>query len=245
MLVQPATTNFSAPENWDGSCTSVNAVAAGLECAPGSGIPCAQSVYASTLLDPEQGCNPVPLPVANATNDFPSWRKTVLSCSTTPRPESCTEAAATTCLPPLPIDEPGWRYCVRHDDPGVFACPSSSDSAFSEQIVAYDKYVDNRKCTECGCKASGGECSGILRVYKDDACSSNELSAADWFTSDLTMCSNINAGEAVKSKELTDLVYVPGKCQPTGGVAVGTAYPDETTAATWCCMPAPNVADAG
>lgn len=244
-VVQPATTNFAAPENWDGSCTNLNAVPAGLECAPGSGISCAQSVYASTLLDPEQGCEPVPMPVPNLTNDRPHWSTMVLSCSTTPRSESCTEAAATTCLPPLPTDEPGWRYCVRHTDTGVHECPSSIDSAFSEQVIAYSDYVDERKCTECACKASGGSCHGILRVYEDNACSSNELVAAG-LTSENILCSNFSmAGTAVGSKEMTDIVYVAGKCEPTGGLAIGDAHPDEATRATWCCMPAPNVADAG
>jgi hypothetical protein len=236
-VLQLPTTNFAAPEGWDGSCTSLNAMPANVECPPGSGVPCAQSVYASTLLDPEQACEPVPMPVPKATSDSPRWETMVLSCSTTPRSESCTEAAANTCLPPLPTTEAGWRYCVRHDDPGVHACPSSIDSPFSEQIIAYSDYIDTRKCTECGCKASGGSCHGILRVYKDNACSTNELVIAEGFSSEITLCSNFSmAGTEVGSKEMTDVVYVPGSCTPTGGVAVGTAYPDEATAATWCCM---------
>jgi hypothetical protein len=135
---------------------------------------------------------------------------------------------------------------VRHNDTGTHACPSSIDSPFSEQYTAYNNgYIDERKCTECGCKASGGSCHGILRVYKDNACSTNELSA-DGLTSENTLCSNFSmAGTAVGSKEMTDIVYVEGKCEPTGGVAIGDAHPDEATSATWCCMPAPKVADAG
>lgn len=239
-VAETANTDFSAPESWDGSCTSLNAQPADTECPPGSGRPCAQSVYASTLLDPVQGCTPIVWPVPKYTSDYPRWTTTVVSCSTTPRGESCAEAAATTCLPPLPTDEPGWRYCVRHDDPGVHACPSSIDSDFSEQIIAYSNYVDTRKCTECACKASGGSCHGILRVYEDGACSTNEL-IAQGLTSETTLCSNFSiAGTAVGSKEMTDIVYMPGSCEPTGGVPVGTAYPDDATAATWCCMPAPK-----
>ena len=134
---------------------------------------------------------------------------------------------------------------MRHNDPGVHACPSLIDSDFSEQLIAFSAYVDTRKCTECKCKASGGSCHGSLRLYKDNACSTNEL-VAEGLTSENILCSNFSmVGTAVGSKEMTDIVYVPGSCTPTGGLAIGDAYPDEATAATWCCMPAPNVADAG
>jgi hypothetical protein len=165
----------------------------------------------------------------------------VLSCNPSEVHGACDEVASTKCLPPLP-PEPGWGYCVRHTQLGEHACPSGS--VFSKQFVSYAKYIDTRKCTECGCKAGGGTCHGIFRVYSDDSCSTNEI-AADLITSDMTVCANVTAGEAIGSKELTDLAYVPGKCVPTGGLSVGTAYPDESTAVTWCCMTSPDDADAG
>jgi hypothetical protein len=170
----------------------------------------------------------------------------VLSCSSTPLQEACKQAASTQCLPSLP-NEAGWRYCVRHQDEngGVFACPSSIDSPFSEQVIAYTDFVDTRKCTECACKASGGECYGTLRVYKDNSCSTNEL-VSGMMSSEIILCSNLlGPGDAVGSKEMTGVTYIPGKCEPKGGLAIGDAYPDEATAATWCCMPAPIEADAG
>lgn len=141
---------------------------------------------------------------------------------------------STTCLPALPTEHPGSRYCVRHNDLGVHACPSSLDSPFWEQIIAYTNYVDTRKCTECVCRAS-----------EDDACSPNKALTMEGLTSEISLCTNFSmAGTAVGSKELTDLVYKPGSCEAMGGLPVGTAHPDETTAATWCCMPAPTNADA-
>lgn len=245
-IAQPVVTDFSAPENWDGSCTKEHAVPAGLECPPGSGILCAQSINSSALPDPVQGCESIPMPVPKLTDDLPSWSTMVLSCSTTPRSESCNEPESNTCLPRLPTEESGWRYCVRHDDPGVHPCPSSLDSDFSQQFIAYGDYIDTRKCTECGCKTSGGFCYGTLRVYSDDTCSTNQILTAEGVTSDNILCSNFaEAGVAIGSKEMTGLTYVPGKCEPTGGFTIGSAYPDEATEATWCCMPAPNVADAG
>lgn len=238
-----ATEDFAAPENWDGSCTSLNAVPAGRECPPGSGIPCAQSVFASTLLEPEQGCESIPMPVPRLTNDLPRWKTMVLSCSATPTSETCTKSASQQCLPSLPRNEPGWRYCVRHEGQGVFACPSSLDSDFSEQVIAYTEYVDERRCTACGCKATGGECWGTLRMYEDETCTNDAAMLS--ISSNTYECNNVPPGLSLGSKEMTDLVYLPGTCEPTGGLPVGAAYPDQTTATTWCCMPTPIDADAG
>lgn len=241
---QPADSlDFSGPDAWDGLCTNVNAVPGGLECPPNSGVPCAQSILSSPLPAPIQGCKPIPLPVVNATNDAPTWKKMVLSCNANATNESCDDSTATKCLPPLPKEEDGWRYCVRSQDKGVFPCPGGS---YGEQFLAYDEFIDTRKCTECVCEAFGGACSGTLRVYKDDTCSTNELSA-DLITSDMSVCANVPPGEAIGSKEVTDLMYEPGKCEPTGGEPIGTVtevttkiLPDgleHATVTTWCCQP--------
>lgn len=122
----------------------------------------------------------------------------------------------------------------------MHACPSSIDLSLSEKIIAYSDYIDTRKCTKCGYKASGGNRHGILHVYKDNACSANEALTMEGLTSETFLCFNFSmAGTAVGSKEMTDIVYVAGKCEPTRGLAIGEAYPDDATAATWCCMAAP------
>jgi hypothetical protein len=43
-------------------------------------------------------------------------------------------------------------------------------------------------------------------------------------------------GIAVGSKELVDMTYVPGKCAPTGGLAIGTVEENDADAVTWCCL---------
>lgn len=246
---QPADAlDFSGPDAWDGLCTNVNAIPAGLECPSGSGIPCAQSIISSPLPPPTEGCKPIPLPIAKATSDAPAWRNMVLSCNANATNESCDDAVATKCLPPLPTAEPGWRYCVRRQEKGVFPCEEGSE--YSEQVLAYDGFIDTRKCTECECKASGGSCSGTLRVYKDDTCSTNEL-VADPLSSTMGACSNFAlSGEVLGSKEVTDLMYAPGKCEPSGGEPIGTVEHVTTaiesdgieyaTVTTWCCQPLKN-----
>ncbi len=238
-----STTDFNGPAGWDGSCTTTNAVPANLECPPNSGIPCAQSIVTSALPAPVDGCKSIPLPVPNATSDRPWWKHVVLSCSATARADGCEESASHQCFPSLP-NEDGWRYCVRRKDVGVFSCPEFSD--YGEQVLAYlhDAYTDTRTCTECTCEASGGKCFGTLRVYKDDTCSTNEL-LSDMLTSDGPNCSNFfPPGDALSSKEITDLQYVPGNCTPKGGEPVGSVefvttpqngMPEPVY--TWCCMP--------
>lgn len=217
------TTSFAGPADWDGSCTTSNAVAANLECPQGSGVPCAQSIMTSPLPAPVQGCEPIPLPVPKATRDTPWWSNVVLSCSATATPEGCAQPASEQCLPPLPPDEPGWRYCVRSDS--IRECVLSS--VFTQQFLTYpyDGFVDTRSCTECSCAASGGACTGTLRVYQDDACSTNELVSL-MVSSDWPNCSNLAVlGDPLSSKEITDLAYEPGTCAPKAGEPSGTVEP--------------------
>jgi hypothetical protein len=54
-------------------------------------------------------------------------------------------------------------------------------------------------------------------------------------------------GEALSSKEITDLVYVPGTCVPKGGEPVGGVefvtkpkFDGHEPVFTWCCMTKPE-----
>lgn len=238
--LQPAMVDFSGPQNWDGSCTNVNALPAGAECPLASGVLCAQSIDSTNLPPPTQGCEPIPVPVPKATNDRPWWSNFVLSCSSSAMLETCENAASTTCLPALPPNEPGWRYCVRAQMPGEQICPVGWGAKFTKQMLAYENYIDTRTCTECECHPSGGACYGTLRVYTDDSCSSNELFSTT-LSSDMTNCENLlPPGETLGSKEFTDVMYMPGKCEPTGGMPVGGVELDTKTMVTWCCLESAN-----
>jgi hypothetical protein len=238
------TTDFSAPENWDGSCTNINAMPPGAECPVGSGNLCTQSIYTSSLLDPVEKCEPIPMPVpkaradiasssvptANAHSDLPTWSTHVLSCNATPIDLACPDHDSKR-FAVLPKD---WRRCVRHRDKGIYECPSGSK--YKDQVIAYSDtgYTDTRQCTKCGCKASGGTCYGTFNVYEDDQCTKFVDMATLY--SDTYGCSNVAAGVGVGSKELVDLTYLPGECKPTGGLAIGTVEKDDAEAVTWCCM---------
>lgn len=243
-VLQSYTTDFSAPENWDGSCTSINAIPAGAECPAGSGIPCAKSIYTSALLDPVEGCEPIAAPVPkaradaasssiptpNAHSDSPRWSTDVLSCNATPLDLACPDHDSTR----FAVLPGGWRHCVRHEEKGIHECPNGSK--YKDQVIAYSDtgYVDTRQCTECGCKAGGGTCYGTFNVYEDEQCTKFVNGAT--LNSDTYECTNFKPGQAVGSKELVDLTYVPGKCEPTGGLAIGTVVKNDDEAVTWCCL---------
>ena len=242
---QTETVDFDGPPNWDGACTNVNAIPQGAECPPGSGIFCAQSIDSAELLEAVETCKPRELPVPKFTGDRPWWDKMVLACHSSVLPGECAEAAATTCLPSVPSDEPEWTYCVRRM--GVHPCPSEFDSTFTEQYVAYpsNAYTDTTSCTKCTCTPSGGACFGTLHVYPDDSCSTNEI-VAEPIGSGMTNCSNLPpTGEALGSKEITDVVYLPGQCEPSGGEPTGSVELHDSEAVTWCCLPTKHMADAG
>lgn len=243
--VETYTTDFSAPENWDGSCTNINAMPAGAECPAGSGIPCAQSIYSSSLLDPVEKCESIPVPVpkaradtaslsapiVNAHSDLPTWSTHMRSCNATPIDLACPDHDSKR-FPVLPAN---WRRCVRHRDKGIYDCPSGSK--YANQFIAYsDKgYKDTRKCTECGCKAAGGLCFGTFNVYEDEQCT--KFLSMTTLLSETHDCTNFPpGGVAVGSKELVDLTYVPGTCEATGGLPVGTVEKNDADAVTWCCL---------
>jgi len=232
---QATSTDFSGPANWDGSCTNTKAIAAGAECPPGSGVLCVQSIEASTMPAPTEACLPIPIPVPKFGSEVPWRSEIVLSCSANAAPQKCENATADKCMPALPVDDPNWKYCVRSMMPGKQLCPGPG-STYTKQKLGYADYVDTRSCTECTCEPTGSACYGTLRLYNDDTCSTNELTATT-LSSNLNSCDNLQpAGESLGSKEFTDLLYVPGTCVPSGGETFGTAEPDDATVVTWCCQ---------
>jgi hypothetical protein len=230
------TMDFGAPEDWDGSCSNNHKVAADAECPVSSGIPCAHSIYVSGLPPPkEEGCKPITIPVAEAISDVPKWGKVAFSCNPPPIADDPINPWCHTgvILPYRPNDK-AWRYCVRPTQKGVYECLGSNDYIFPILTYPENAIDDQRYCTECGCDVSGSTCYGTFGIYEDDTCT--KLLTQDLISSDTSTCSDINpAGLAVGSKQLKDLWYLPGKCEPTGGLPAGTVELDTTDAVLWCC----------
>ncbi|MBK9267047.1 MAG: hypothetical protein IPM54_45630 [Polyangiaceae bacterium] len=232
-IPEAPTTPFDPPENWDGSCTNDHAIPANAECPAGSGIPCAQSIYVSALPDPVQGCKPVTIPVPKAITDAPRWQKVALSCS--PQyfgTDGCEGSESRWADIP---DDDHWRYCVHHTHKGVHACPEKGKYTNQYVVYPHKAIIDHRSCTECGCKASGGACYGTFNVYEDENCT--KLLTTETLGSDAPDCDDLlPPGRAVGSKEIVNLKYESGSCEPTGGFPVGSVEIDETDAVTWCCI---------
>ncbi|MRG96392.1 hypothetical protein [Polyangium spumosum] len=99
-----------------------------------------------------------------------------------------------------------------------------------------DAVVDDRGCATCECgQPSGGGCTASLRLYEGPACSSQSEQSGLQFPHD--QCVNIlPVGHAIAGKAITDLAYVPGSCEASGGAPTGSAVRDVTRAVTFCCL---------
>lgn len=223
------TTPFDGPPNWDGSCTSVNAMAAGTLC---NGVPCAQSVSAATLSGPtNESCTPT-IEKPNATIDKHEWLEGALACGAKDLEGTCA-ATPEHCVETLPD---GWLHCLarsgKHD-----VCPDNYNKDGPRWFYG-DNPIDDRGCSVCECgMPKDGICTGSLRLFSDSSCTNklneNQLASTGPFCVDLQP-----PGLALGSKTISNLSYWPGTCAVTGGEAIGTAIPNEDAnagAVTFCC----------
>lgn len=220
---------FDGPANWDGSCSTTNAMAAGTLC---NGVPCAQSVSASALPGPaKEACTPT-IEKPSATTEY-HWNEGALACAATELDGLC-ETAPEHCVETLP--EP-WLHCVAlegiHDE-----CPGNYD--LGPFVYYADPPIDDRGCSDCACGAPSGICVGSLRVYSDTNCGNQFLQIP--LSSIDPNCGGVTpAGRSLGSKAITDLMYFPGICAVGGGEPIGAAIPnsmgmtESTTPVTFCC----------
>ena len=229
------TTPFDGPPNWDGSCTSANAVAAGKLC---NGVFCAQSVSTSALPAPtNESCTPT-VEIPNATVDKHEWLEGALACRAKDLEGTCA-VTPEHCVELLPDD--GWQRCIartgKHD-----ACPDNYNDS-GPYWVYQDNPIDDRGCSACSCGApKDGICIASLRLYSDGLCANqlndNQLASTGPFCVDLQP-----PGLALGAKTISNLSYIPGTCAVTGGVPIGTVIPNDdknSGVVTFCCRaPAP------
>jgi hypothetical protein len=223
------TTPFDGPPNWDGSCTSENAMVAGQLC---NGVPCAQSISASTLPGPtNESCAPT-VEKPNATIDKHDWLDGALACGAKDLVGTCA-VTPEHCVETLPD---GWLHCLarsgKHD-----VCPDNYNKDGPRWFYG-DNPIDDRGCSACACGTPKDSiCIGSLRLYSDMTCAmelnNNILSSIEPFCADLTI-----PGLALGSKTIGNLSYLPGTCSVTGGEPIGTVIPNEEAiagAVTFCC----------
>jgi hypothetical protein len=208
-------TPFDPPSGWDGGCTSNDTLGPGVA-----------SITIAALTIADAGCLPSqPAPP----DDPPTWGTFARVCE-----GSAVGACADfdLCVPP---PAPGFRTCVVQA--GVEDCSEPWFAPYTEPHVFYQGFEDSRGCSPCTCGApDGGTCSAEVTIYTDGVCMSPMYYAAPIDAAE-PYCIDVNAALAFGSKSASPPVYVPGNCQPAGGVPGGTATPTSPT--TFCCIPQP------
>lgn len=224
------TTPFDGPPNWNGSCTSANAMPAGKLC---NGVFCAQSVSTSALPAPtNESCTPAVEKPA-ATLDKHEWLEGALACRAQDLEGTCA-VTPEHCVDLLPED--GWLRCIARS--GKYdACPDNYTDSGPHWIYQ-DNPIDDRGCSACSCGApKDGVCIGSLRLYSDGLCANqlndNQLASTGPFCVDLQP-----PGLGLGAKTISNLSYIPGTCAIAGGEPTGTVVPnddDMSGVVTFCC----------
>lgn len=225
-------TPFDAPTEWEGSCTSQQAIAADMDC---NGGPCVQSITFASLAITEAGCMPSPPIVPQGNPQSFTFART---CGGTAKGE-CSDNGDV-CVPALPAvdvddDDPGfWTYCVsKHGayDDYTMACPPEYPNMYHFSL----DYDDSRGCAPCKCGApEGSTCSSLISVYADNQCSMTEQLGSITVSSAAPMCLNLPPGAPLGSKAASPPLYKPGTCEPSGGDPTGTVTPFGPM--TFCCQ---------
>jgi hypothetical protein len=126
----------------------------------------------------------------------------------------------------------GFRHCVfPHVQAAGDSCPADYPAG---PYVFHEYLADNRECA-CTCGSPrGGECTGFVSIYQDNACSVPVFTDYLIGSTDPGACVDVMSGVALESTEVTNVAYQGGTCQPTG-VQVGDV--DKAPPFTVCCTP--------
>jgi hypothetical protein len=218
--------NFSGPANWDGSCTNVYGMPKGTMC---GNEPCAQSVWASPLDAPTNDACAAAKKIPSSTKEQ-SWKTRAIACQATTQNGACGSENSFCVAKP----GPEWLSCVYQK--GVHAlnvCPNNYRDSV-RTLYPYEP-IDDRSCTECACGApSGSACIGNMRLYDDASCSVEVVNLLVGSMSE--NCTGVvPAGLGLGSKRVSNLSYLSGTCEASGGEAVGSAVVDAQRAVTFCC----------
>jgi hypothetical protein len=206
-------TDWSAPDPWDGVCVDTDPPLLG-----------ARSVEINPLTMTESGCVPTKhdVPLAGP----PTWGTFARACLgngfTMPCPDPGDYCAPTAEPPPE-----GFSQCVFQK--GDFTCPPD----YPSKHLFYEGATDMRECTECACGApEGGGCSEMVSVYKGPGCSN--LIATVTVDATGPLCVGIPVGTDLGGKQVDQVGYLPGMCEPSGGEPAGPV--ELLGPGTFCCL---------
>jgi hypothetical protein len=223
-------TSFNATGPWDGSCTTDNAIQVNKTC---GNEPCVQSLSVGPMLVVEQTqCTQIDPPPALVTAGTP-WEAFGRICRTTPAGK-CHDHDSL-CLPPID----GVRTCVqREGEFDQYGTPYECPPHYTEKMVFYRDYYDQRSCSECSCGPPvGSTCTSQISIYSNSTCSGAPVLELmhDEKIMPPNNCYALSPGVALGSKKASPPIYTPGACTPSGGEPIGAVvrkYPR-----TVCCLP--------
>ena len=218
--------SFDGPAGWDGSCTSTNALPAGMQCGD---EPCAQSVWTAPLPGPTSESCPVTSVQPAFTKPKAEWLTAGLACEVKELDGAC-DPDEKRCVRELPYP---WLLCVALK--GENACPGNY--TYAKFLMYGEEPIDERGCNACACGGDpmGGACLASMKLYNDAACTLQFIEQP--ISSVADECENVfPAGRALGAKSITDLAYMPGTCAATGGEPRGEVKVDPTDAVTFCCL---------
>ena len=222
-------TDFSGPPGWDGTCTTANALPKNADC---NGVLCSGSVYVGTLPPPVEGSCQANAIGVQAPPPI-QWDTGALRCR---EPPMAAEISAACGDPNLLCDRvlpAPYRYCIART--GDVACPANTVYSKRFLIALPNDVIDTRACSACDCVTKdAGACAAQFLFAENNTCDLN----SNYFTiaSSMSQCLNLMVpGQAVGSKSVTDLQYLPGTCDVTGGEAMGSVQINPDRAATICC----------
>ncbi|XXY44025.1 hypothetical protein WME91_28860 [Sorangium sp. So ce269] len=222
-------TSFAAPEAWDGTCTTANAIPAGQACAGG---PCTQSLDLPAPRVLAGACAPsvVEEPAEEPQGGF-RWATFAKTCAGVAAYAPCGDSGMR-CSPAPPEGDAappeGFLTCIMHHE-GEHECPPT----YPSRHIAYDDAEDSRGCSACTCgEPSGATCSVLASAFSDATCSTVVVSVLT--TSEAPFCGAIAPGTALGSKSAVVVDLEPGSCTAGGGEPIGEVAP--RGAVTFCCL---------
>ena len=222
---------FDGPGEWEGSCTNANALPAGAQCPPGSGVPCAQSIMFSALPPPvHEKCDVKPSQIIKVGGTKSTeWETAALACRSSLDTSLC-GTGDQLCVPKVQYPH---RQCIWRTGKHA-TCPKPYDYELPRTMYPFQP-KESRDCTACTCGApQGGACGATLRLFDDAACLS------EFYKQPVSSVSGdcdliFPAGRAMGGKAVTDHAYIAGTCEAGGGEPIGEAVEDEENAVTFCC----------
>jgi hypothetical protein len=200
---------FAAPDGWEGSCTTYDAIPGDPTC---SGSGCIQSLMIPPLgvTDPPTCKADLPPPPKVEPASWPSSARLCIGTTT----GECWDHGKF-CRAP---GAEGFLECHAIEGAKV-ECPRKWTD--KHIVYKYPTLEDTRACAECTCGAPvGSKCSSSVSVYTDDACGTLSPGASALLTlgvdSTGPACGTVPSGSALGSKKATHPEYQPGSCVPSG-----------------------------